>query len=94
MSLEFCFHVSCEKKIPVTPGVTDSPAFEVLHPSEHLCGPPVDPVQHIFAMLRAPELDSAIQVRTHLSVCKSYTLLAIYNEKRHDFFPSQFTCNH
>lgn len=63
--------------MPVTLSVTDSPAFQVLHFSEHLCGPPLDSVQHISAMPRAPDLDSVLEVGAHLSVCKSYTLLVI-----------------
>ena len=32
---------------------------EVLHLSDHFCGPPLDPLQqvHVFPVLRGPELD-------------------------------------
>ncbi|KAK4823530.1 hypothetical protein QYF61_003039 [Mycteria americana] len=37
---------------------------EVFHPSDHFCGPPLDPLQevHVFPVLRAPELDAVLQV--------------------------------
>ncbi|KAK4829035.1 hypothetical protein QYF61_001840 [Mycteria americana] len=36
---------------------------EVLQPSDHLCGPPLDLLQqlHVFPVLRAPELDAVLQ---------------------------------
>ncbi|KAK4818403.1 hypothetical protein QYF61_012324 [Mycteria americana] len=36
---------------------------EVLQPSDHFCGPPLDLLQqvHVFPVLRAPELDTALQ---------------------------------
>jgi len=40
---------------------------EGLQPSDHLRGPPLDPLQHIHVllMLRAPELDTVLQVGSH-----------------------------
>jgi len=40
---------------------------EVLQPSDHLRGPPLDPLQHIHVlpMLGAPELDAGLQVGSH-----------------------------
>ena len=37
---------------------------EVFHPSDHFCGPPLDPLQqvHGFPVLRTPELDTGLQV--------------------------------
>ncbi|KAK4815585.1 hypothetical protein QYF61_004800 [Mycteria americana] len=42
---------------------------EVFHPSDHFCGPPLDPLQqvHVFPVLRAPELDAVLQVGSHQS---------------------------
>ena len=42
---------------------------EVLQPSDHLCGPPLDPLQHVhvFLVLRAPELDAQLQTGSHHS---------------------------
>jgi len=39
----------------------------VLQPSDLLCGPPLDPLQqfHVFLVLRAPELDTGLQVGSH-----------------------------
>ena len=39
----------------------------MLHPSDHFCGPPLDPLQqvHVCPLLRAPELDAGLQVRSH-----------------------------
>ncbi|KAK4815374.1 hypothetical protein QYF61_001362 [Mycteria americana] len=39
----------------------------VFHPSDHFCGPPLDPLQqvHVLPVLRAPELDAVLQVRSH-----------------------------
>ncbi|KAK4810749.1 hypothetical protein QYF61_007723 [Mycteria americana] len=36
---------------------------EVFHPSDHFCGPPLDPLQqvHVFPVLRTPELDAVLQ---------------------------------
>jgi len=44
----------------------------VLQPSDHLRGPPLDPLQHIHVllMLRAPELDTELQVGSHKSGVK------------------------
>ncbi|KAJ7401265.1 hypothetical protein BTVI_97626 [Pitangus sulphuratus] len=40
---------------------------EVLHPSDHLHGPPLDSLQqvHVFLVLRTPDLDAALQVFIH-----------------------------
>ncbi|XP_075282414.1 zinc transporter ZIP13 isoform X2 [Opisthocomus hoazin] len=45
---------------------------EVLQPSDHLRGPPLDPLQHIHVlpMLGAPELDAVLQVGSHESGVK------------------------
>ncbi|KAK4816418.1 hypothetical protein QYF61_016854 [Mycteria americana] len=45
------------------------PTGEVLQPSDHFCGPPLDPLQqvHVFPVLRAPELDAGLQVGSHQS---------------------------
>ncbi|KAK4822933.1 hypothetical protein QYF61_023433 [Mycteria americana] len=42
---------------------------EVFHPSDHFCGPPLDPLQqlHVLLVLRAPELDAVLQVGSHQS---------------------------
>ncbi|KAK4831083.1 hypothetical protein QYF61_015281 [Mycteria americana] len=42
---------------------------DVFHPSDHFCGPPLDPLQqvHVFPVLRAPELDAVLQVGSHQS---------------------------
>ncbi|KAK4811312.1 LOW QUALITY PROTEIN: hypothetical protein QYF61_024448 [Mycteria americana] len=42
---------------------------EVFQPSDHFRGPPLDPLQqlHVFRVLRAPELDAVLQVRSHQS---------------------------
>ena len=42
---------------------------EVFHPSDHFCGPPLDPLQniHVFPVLRAPELDTVLRVGSHES---------------------------
>ena len=42
---------------------------EVVQPSDHLHGSPLDPLQHIHVllMMRAPELDAELQVRSHES---------------------------
>ncbi|KAK4825882.1 hypothetical protein QYF61_003156 [Mycteria americana] len=44
-------------------------AGEVFHPSDHFCGPPLDPFQqlHVFHVLRTPELDAVLQVESHQS---------------------------
>ncbi|KAK4819779.1 hypothetical protein QYF61_011379 [Mycteria americana] len=34
---------------------------EVLHPSDHFCGPPLDPLQQAFPVLRTLELDAVLQ---------------------------------
>ena len=45
---------------------------EVLQPSDHLCGPPLAPLQHIHVlpMLGAPELDAVLQVGSQESGVK------------------------
>ncbi|KAK4817891.1 hypothetical protein QYF61_002060 [Mycteria americana] len=45
------------------------PVGEVLQPSDHFCGPPLDLLQqlHVPLVLRAPELDAVLQVRSHQS---------------------------
>ncbi|KAK4824675.1 LOW QUALITY PROTEIN: hypothetical protein QYF61_017255 [Mycteria americana] len=42
---------------------------EVLQPSDHSLGPPLDPLQqvHVLLVLRAPELDAVLQVGSHQS---------------------------
>ncbi|KAK4810857.1 hypothetical protein QYF61_008829 [Mycteria americana] len=42
---------------------------EVLQPSDHFHGPPLDSLQqlHVLLVLRAPELDAVLQVRSHQS---------------------------
>jgi len=42
---------------------------EVFQPSNHFCGPPLDLLQqlHVFPVLRAPEMDSGLQVGSHQS---------------------------
>ena len=42
---------------------------EVLQPSDHFCGPPLDLLQqvHVFLVLRTPELNAVLQVRSHQS---------------------------
>jgi len=42
---------------------------EVFHPSDHFCGPPLDPFQqlHVLLVLRAPELDAGLQVGSYQS---------------------------
>ncbi|KAK4815950.1 hypothetical protein QYF61_010444 [Mycteria americana] len=48
---------------------------EVLQPSDHFCGPPLDPLQqlHVLLVLRAPELDAVLEgcSRSHHPVLKS-----------------------
>ncbi|KAK4816170.1 hypothetical protein QYF61_011552 [Mycteria americana] len=41
----------------------------VLQPSDHFCGPPLDPFQqlHVLPVLKAPELDTVLQVGSHQS---------------------------
>ena len=38
---------------------------EVLQSSDHLCGPPLDPLQQFFLVLRATDLDTGLQKRPH-----------------------------
>jgi len=40
---------------------------EVLQPSDHFCGPPLDTLQqvHVLLMLGAPELNAVLQVGFH-----------------------------
>jgi len=42
---------------------------EVFQPSDHFCGPPLDLLQqiHVFPVLRAPELDTGLQVESDQS---------------------------
>jgi len=42
---------------------------KVFHPSDHLRGPPVDPLQqvHVLLVLGAPERDTGLQVGSHQS---------------------------
>jgi len=42
---------------------------EMLQPSDHFCSPPLDLLQqvHVFPVLRAPELDTGLQVGSHQS---------------------------
>jgi len=42
---------------------------EMLQPSDHLCGPPLDPLQHlhVFPVLGSPELDTGLQVGSQQS---------------------------
>jgi len=42
------------------------PTGEVFHPSDDSGGPPLDPL-HVVAVLRAPELDAGLQMRSHQS---------------------------
>ncbi|KAK4823325.1 LOW QUALITY PROTEIN: hypothetical protein QYF61_000927 [Mycteria americana] len=44
-------------------------SLEVLQPLDHFCGPPLDLLQqlHVLLVLRAPELDTVLQVRSHQS---------------------------
>ncbi|KAK4816734.1 hypothetical protein QYF61_022286 [Mycteria americana] len=44
-----------------------TPYGEVLQPSDYFCGPPLEPLQqvHVFPVLRGPELDAVLQVRSH-----------------------------
>jgi len=50
---------------------------KVLQPSDHLCGPPLDPLQHIHVllMLVAPELDAVLQVGSQESGVKRHNHL-------------------
>ncbi|KAK4820994.1 hypothetical protein QYF61_009460 [Mycteria americana] len=50
---------------------------EVLQPSDHFCGPPLDPLQqlHVLLVLRAPELDTVLQDMVGFLGCEC-TLLA------------------
>ncbi|KAK4817730.1 hypothetical protein QYF61_026530 [Mycteria americana] len=45
---------------------------EVLQPSDHFCGPPLDPLQqlHVLLVLRAPELDALLQDVAGLLGCE------------------------
>jgi len=42
---------------------------KVFHPSDHFCGPPLDPLQqvHVLLVLGAPELDTGFEVGSHQS---------------------------
>ena len=53
---------------------------EVLQPSDHLRGPPLDPLQHIHVLLvlGAPELDAGLQVGSDESGVKGQNPLPIY----------------
>ena len=45
---------------------------EVFHPSDHFCGPPLDPLQqlHVLIVLGDAELDAVLQMRCHQSRAK------------------------
>ena len=67
--LEGCYKVSLKpSSLQAEPPQLSPPFFrgEVFHPSHHFCGPPLDPFQqvHVLVMLRAPELDGVLQVRS------------------------------
>ncbi|KAK4825246.1 hypothetical protein QYF61_025645, partial [Mycteria americana] len=51
------------------PLLSTSGRGEVFHPSDPLCGPPLDPLQqvHVFPVLRTPELNTVLQVGSHQS---------------------------
>jgi len=70
--LEGCYKVSLEPSLLQAEQLQLSQPFliaEVLQPSDHFCGPPLDLLQqvHVFPVLRAPELDAGLQVRSHQS---------------------------
>ncbi|KAK4815839.1 hypothetical protein QYF61_008442 [Mycteria americana] len=64
--LEGCNKVSLEPSLlQAEQPQLSQPVFigEVFHPSDHFCGPPVDPLQqvHVLLVLRTPELDAVLQ---------------------------------
>ncbi|KAK4833105.1 LOW QUALITY PROTEIN: hypothetical protein QYF61_027771 [Mycteria americana] len=70
--LEGCYKVSLEPSLlqAEQPQLSQPvPRGEVLQPSDHFLGPPLDPLQqlHVLLVLRAPELDAVLQVRSHQS---------------------------
>ncbi|KAK4810670.1 hypothetical protein QYF61_007470 [Mycteria americana] len=69
--LEGCYKVSPEPSLlQAEQPQLSQPVFvgEVLQPSDHFCGPPLDPLQQLHVLvLRAPELDAVLQVRSHQS---------------------------
>ncbi|KAK4823599.1 hypothetical protein QYF61_003799 [Mycteria americana] len=50
-------------------GENQKKKVKVFQPSDHFCGPPLDPLQqvHVFPVLRTPELDAVLQVGSHQS---------------------------
>jgi len=44
---------------------------ELFHPSDHFCGPPLDPVQQVFLVLRGPKLDAVLRVGSQLVLSNS-----------------------
>jgi len=72
----------------------------VFHPSDHSCGPPLDPLQqvHVFLVLGTPELDAVLQVGCQKSKVKRKNSLPLY--ARHaSFYTAQDTigflgCHH
>jgi len=70
--LEGCYKVTSQPSLLQAEQPQLSPPVltgEALQPSDHLCGPPLDPLQHIHVllMLGAPELDAGLQVGSHQS---------------------------
>ncbi|KAK4831476.1 hypothetical protein QYF61_017724 [Mycteria americana] len=70
--LEGCYKVSLEPSLlQAEQPQLSQPIFigEVLQPSDHLCGLPLDSLQqvHVLFMLGAPELDAVLQVESHQS---------------------------
>jgi len=70
--LEGCYKVSLQPSLLQAGQCQLSQPFlleEVLHPSDHFCGPPVDLLQqvHVLLMLGAPELNARLQVGSHQS---------------------------
>ncbi|KAK4826482.1 hypothetical protein QYF61_009478 [Mycteria americana] len=70
--LKGCYKVSPEPSLLQAEQPPLSQPFfigEVLQPSDHLRGFPLDPLQqlHVFPVLRAPELEAALQVGSHQS---------------------------
>ncbi|KAK4815509.1 LOW QUALITY PROTEIN: hypothetical protein QYF61_003067, partial [Mycteria americana] len=58
-----------KSKVPVLLTPLAASPREVLQPSDHFCCPPLDPLQQlpVLLVLRAPELDAILQVRSHQS---------------------------
>ena len=70
--LKGCNKVSPEPSLlPAEPPQLSQPFLigEVFHPSDHFCGPPLDPLQQVrvFPVLRTPELDAGLQTGSHQS---------------------------